>query len=333
MQINDTGIFGFDVSIYQDDNQTPAQINFVKMKDYGASFVVIKTGQWYYSDEDFMYNWTAAKAAGIPRSSYWFGDFRDSGKAQAQRYWNLLKNDIGEGPHFIDYEGGSWTDWRQLYDFIVEFQKLSNLPNEKIGIYTAYYYWREHCPTEPASLAWFGKYPLWLAWYTDDPTNVQVPAPWISPLLWQSGTPAIGLAAGVESREIDYNVFNGDDARFIQVFGTGSNPNPPPTGEIMKIGTVTTKVLNIREGPGTNFPVIGELYYGDKVIGELDLATNWLNFSKIIRVNGTQVNMNGWSSAQYMSLVEYVPPTTPTLRYTIKVMSDGSLVINDKPYV
>jgi hypothetical protein len=36
MIFNDTNIYGFDISLYQDNNATPAGVDFAKMKASGA---------------------------------------------------------------------------------------------------------------------------------------------------------------------------------------------------------------------------------------------------------------------------------------------------------
>lgn len=227
MDFQNNGIFGFDVAFYEDAPDTPQGIDFVKMKNYGASFVGIKVGQDYYSDPTFSTNWTNAKLAGLPRLGYWFGDYDSSGQSQALKFWNLIKNDLGEGPLFVDYEDRSWTNWNELYNFISEFQSLSGLPNNRIGIYTGGY-WLDHRPTNSTQLNWFSQFPLWLAWYTSNAANVVVPAPWTQCLLWQDGTPSIGLDVGVESREVDHNIFNGDANKFSSIFRA-----VPPTGDTM----------------------------------------------------------------------------------------------------
>lgn len=262
MNFNYQKILGYDVSFYQDDNTTPQKIDFNKMKAYGASFVIVRAGQYKYKDEDFDYNWYESAKAGIPRSSYWFGDKDDTGKAQARKHWSLIRNDVGEGPHFIDYEGGSWTDWNQLFNFISEFQQLSGSPNSKIGIYTGYYYWLKYSPANLSIRDWFKKYNLWLAWYSEDPAYVKVPHPWTDEnlLLWQQGTPKIGIAAGAESKEIDLDLFNGDSDRFKFYWGT--NPTEPPTGEDMVLYFADLKsglTSNVRSSAGLSAPVTKQL--------------------------------------------------------------------------
>lgn len=217
MNFNDQGIYGFDLSLYQDNNRTTQQVDFRKMRDYGADFVVIKAGQWYYADPDFTYNWRESKGV-LPRSAYWFCDTRSRGKMQAQLFWKLVKDDQPEGFLASDYETGSWTNWRELYNFLSELQQLSGYPSDRLPIYTGYPYWTANSPRTDGQLEWFAQFPLWLAWYTDKPSEVKVPRPWKEVFLWQDGTPPIGREAGVESIEIDHNKFNGDREKFNRYF-------------------------------------------------------------------------------------------------------------------
>lgn len=240
MKFDYKGIFGFDISRWQDDVTTPTKKNdFNKMKSYGASFCISKAGQYNFQDRDFTYNFAETRKAGLARASYWFCDFRSRGKEQAQAYWNfLLKNGYDGEICFADYEAGAWSDWNELYNFIFEFQRISQLPNHKIGIYTGYYFWLENMPKTELERSYFKEFPLWLAYYTNDVSFVKVPKPWVESelILWQAGTPAIGREVGVESREIDYNEFQGDTERFLKYFGSIIVTPPPfetPTSELI----------------------------------------------------------------------------------------------------
>ena len=209
-------------------------VNFVTMVLAGARGVIVKAGQGSGADPRFADNWQRAKIAGIPRGSYWFYDSRVDPRSQAANWWNLVKNDKGELMHFADYEeryGGAWGGWRNLKIFLQEFMRLSGLPASKIGIYTGYYYWIAHSPTNLTELNWFGQFSLWLAWYTSDPSIVRIPRPWTSLILWQFGTPAVGQAYGAESIEIDQNWFNGDEQAYKARFGLPAGNEPPDVVE------------------------------------------------------------------------------------------------------
>lgn len=197
-------------------------INFEQMKKK-ASACIIKVGQRNYSDPAFEISWKNAKQAGIPRGSYWFCDKFEKPKNQALMYWSLIKNDIPEGIVAVDFETGSWTDLNSLYVFINDLQQASGLPNEKIVIYTNYYFFME--AIQNANRDWFGKFPLWIASYTSNPENVRIPSMWKESLLWQYGTP-VGEDAGVHSREIDGNYFNGNKEKFEKYFGKSSDSIP-----------------------------------------------------------------------------------------------------------
>lgn len=197
-------------------------IDFVQMKKK-ASACIIKAGQRNYSDPAFEISWRNAKTAGIPRGAYWFCDKFDTPRNQAVLYWNLLRKDIPEGIIAVDFETGSWNDLNNLYVFMSELQQISGLPNEKIVLYTNYYYFME--ATQNAKRDWFGKFPLWVASYTASPEHVKIPSSWREALLWQYGTP-VGEDAGVHSREIDGNYFNGNREKFENYFGKASSPVP-----------------------------------------------------------------------------------------------------------
>lgn len=332
MIFTDKGLFGFDVSFYQDNNETPTRIDFVKMRNYGVSFVNIKAGQLTYSDEDWKYNWEESRKAGLNRGSYWFCDKYDTGVAQARKYWELLKGDVGEGIHFADYEGGSWTDWNQLYNFLSEFQQKSGLPDERIGIYTGYYYWVKYSPLLTSKLNWFSKYPLWLAWYTSNINDVQIPKPWKECLMWQSGTPAIGFQVGVESREIDYNLFNGDLEKLKKYYGSVVIAEPP-TGEIMVLYQADLKTgitSNVRLGPGTGYSIVKQLTgpLTVDIIGEKSVANGYTWYQINSPVEGYIALTSSYSA---LRPVNTVPSTKPVITVTLEAEGYPTKVITWEP--
>jgi GH25 family lysozyme M1 (1,4-beta-N-acetylmuramidase) len=289
-------------------------VDFQKMKSNGvASAVVIRAGQDTYLDSEFRTNWENAKKALIPRASYWFCDKDSTPQSQARLYWNTLKPDMGEGFLAGDIEYGSWDDWNSYYIFFNELQQLSGLPNEKIVLYSNYYFWLEHVRTATSSQRrWFSKFPFWLASYIDPiySSKVLCPPEWTSPTVWQWGTPAIGLENGAWSKEIDANLWNGGIGSFNKMFGnipTPPTPEEPPVVvtptpiTINKIGMVATDVLNIRSGAGINYSIINTLNRGDKVFGELN-SEDWFHFEKIERANGTIEYLNAWCSGNYKYL-------------------------------
>ncbi len=325
MNFDNQGIKGYDVSHHNDDNYTPQGIDFNKMKSNGANFVIIKAGQFYRLDTDFVYNWRSSKEAGIPRSAYWFGDYYADPKMEALAFWNAIKNDPAEGMYFIDYEYYGWEDWHKLYDFLFEFKRLSGLPSKKIGLYSGYYYWMEHRPSTITSQQWFAQFPLWLPWYSEE-SVVKVPPPWAECLIWQYGTPVEGLEAGVESLEIDGNIFNGGADKFLEYLG--GTVTLPPTGETMatyKVKTTATPHIQIRETPnGTD---IGDMF-PDEVF-DVDGASNdstgrsWLHSIKVGKV--------GYVASWLCDLVSgTIPPPTVGLPSTLWIGETRETVVEYK---
>jgi len=314
-----SGYDGYDVSYYQDIDTTPQKIDFRKMKDSGASFVVIRAGQDTYTDQDFKDNWKNAKGI-LPRSAYWFGDKDSSGKSQALRFWNLVKDDQPEGLLFVDFENGSWTDWRQLYDFIAELQRLSGYPNEKLGIYTGYYFWMKYGPQTFAERAWFGKFMLWLAWYTADSSIPIVPPPWKECLIWQDRIDTNGLEVGVESKEIDHDKFNGDAEKFEQFMG---GIPIPPEGEYMILYYADLKTgytSNVRSGPGLSSAIVSSLL-GPTTIAIIGEKTTMDNY------DWYQLDNQGWIAltTSYTNFRKADSTSVPTTMEVTLKLPDGTV--------
>lgn len=209
---------GADISFYQDNDNTPQQINFDKMVEQGADFVIVRAGQNAWIDSDFSYNWSKAKQAGLPRGSYWFYDSRYDPIKQAELFASLFISDKPELRLWLDLEdnyNGLYKGYIYWKKFLIRLREL--LPLVKIGIYTGYYYISGKIPASEHSF--FKQFPLWLAWYTNNPANVLVPIPWTNAEFWQWGIPSWGLAWGCESVEIDMNRYNGSKSQLLSAFG------------------------------------------------------------------------------------------------------------------
>lgn len=300
-------LIGPDVSFYQDVDSTPQGINFVKMAQ-SAGYVIIRSGQNVWVDSDFRTNWNNAKAAGLPRGSYWFYDSRAEPKAQADLWFSTFDGDLGELPLFADFEeayGGLYSGWKHWKTFLERIK--SRVGNHEIGIYTAYYYWVRNAPSasaNPADLEYFHQYPLWIANY--GVTSPLVPKPWNTTewTFWQFTDSGDGALYGVESSRIDLNYFNGDLAAFRQRFKLGDMPPPPPPGPVWY--KVTASALNVRSGPGTTFGVVG-LLQRDEVVKGLATSADGA-WAQILRESD---NLTGWSSKQYLALTSAPTPPPP----------------------
>jgi len=327
-------IIGPDVSFYQDSPSTPQGINFVKMRQV-SNFVIIRAGQNLWPDSDFDYNWREAKAADLPRGSYWFYDSRVDPETQADLWYQQFNGDLGELPLFADLEESyngqykGWQNWRKFLERI-----KSRVGNKEIGIYTAYYYWIQNAPnpsTNTADLEYFHQYPLWIANY--DVEVPLVPKPWNANewLFWQFTPNGDGFAFGVESNSIDLNYFNGDGKAFTERFNLSKPEDPPPPPPPPPPGAgiryrVTAGALNLREGPGTSFNRIAYVRR-DQIVEELNANADrsWLE------VRRESDGLTGWCSAKYLELVEGTPEPPPAEPGTMYRVTAGALNVREGP--
>jgi hypothetical protein len=348
MLFEDKGIFGPDLSFYQADPNKRQFVDYHKMKAWrnekgeGISFVIIKASQRQYHDPAFAVNRAAAREAGIPRAFYHFLDYRADGKAQAQFFWNLIKDDPGEGPLIVDFEDGSGFWEHRLEDFIVELQRLSKYAADRIWIYTGYYYWLEMGPQTAADQSWFSQYRVWIAAYTDKPDYVKVPRPWITSTMWQRGVTIVyGPDLGVLSLELDWNSFNGDREAFNRYWITGYVPEPipvpepeePTQGEHMKYQVIWNYGVARRKAPHTGTAAVNTftgLTYGylqevdviEENIPDANDPTNtskrWVKFVDGLYGASSYPNSAGVSTTRMVKLTEPTPiPTRPAFRFKV----------------
>jgi len=316
---------GPDVSFYQDEPTTPEQIDFVKMKQ-AADYVIVRAGQNLWPDSDFKYNWAEAKKARLPRGTYWFYDSRAAPAKQAELWVDLMEGDFGELPLFADFEeayGGIYKGWQNWYNFLERLKEL--VDQKEIGIYTAYYYWRDNAPsatTEKDKLEYFHQYPLWIANY--GVSNPTVPQPWGANgwLFWQYTENGNGKTYGVESQSVDLNYFNGDAEAFRQRFNLGDSGGTPPGDG----GDGVTKYrveLGVRESPSLDANLVGTLQ-PNEIVEQLDATANdsWI---QIKRADGT----TGWIPMNYLIVEEEIPPETGVEWY--KVTATSGLIVRDGP--
>jgi GH25 family lysozyme M1 (1,4-beta-N-acetylmuramidase) len=309
----DGNIIGPDVSFYQDDNSTPQEIDFNKMKSK-SSFVIIRAGQNYWIDPDFNHNWYMAKRAGLPRGSYWFYDSRVPAEAQAEIFASLFRLDRPELELWIDLEetyNGTYSSYTQWERFLERLKIL--VPGAKIGVYTGYGYFVGKLPI--SRFEYWKQYPLWLASYNSI-SLVRVPMPWKDDDVkyWQWGTPTWGADFGVESKEIDMNLYNGFRESFNQRYNLSTVP-PVPIGDVnmdnitLTADLKTSLVCNVREAADTSSPLVGTITGPATIKGIGEKATN--DGFEWIQIISPKVGFVALTS-QFQNIV-YTPPTTETV--------------------
>lgn len=235
-----------DVSFWQ------GEINYDVMKTKTQA-IIIRAGQNQWTDEQFERNYSEAKRAGLLVGVYWFYDDRVSPGKQAEILISLLRNKTLELEVFIDWENSYGGAFGGLSNVVAMMQAVerARLDVKDVGIYTGYYWFRSNSnPVANVSqYAYLRSKPLWEAWYTTNPANVLIPAPWTSLTHWQFGTPAV--AWGQQSIEIDMNYFNGTQQEFYTRYGIGE---PPPMADYVELKSNTSVGRSIRQQ--TAYPTV-----------------------------------------------------------------------------
>lgn len=274
-----------DVSFYQ------GTIDWNKMGD--AAIIRILQNTWI--DTQFARNYAEAKARNVRRGIYLFYDDRASPDVQADLLIGLLKDDHPEMEVFVDWEKSYGGNFGGLANVVRCMKRIeAGLPGVKVGIYTGYYWFKDHSnsTTNAAEYEYLKDKALWLAWYTSNPAYVLIPAPWNKVTHWQYGTPAIGSQYGVETIEIDMNYFNGTPSEFQTKYG---GTTPPPDGEIHTTPYPNTEFHQIyRYGTRISTVVIGGGYkwhvtkFGLKTVSQ---AAG--EFGALIATNGGDYSIYG----------------------------------------
>ena len=228
-------ITGFDVSSWQDNNNTAPQIDWVKAGQHDAKFCYIRAAYSTVIDEDFRYNWGNSKGNIPYRGAYQFYDYRYPADKQANKFIEIMAGDWGELPPVIDVEQPiaynkvtkkyEPVDFPPPNDYQTAVKNWLAIVEKACGrkpvIYTGQNiirYGLRVLPNSPLT-----KYPLWIASYQTPPVKPYY-APWTDWVFWQWGTPVVGIQMGMESKELDSNYFNGDEPALRRFAGLDALP-------------------------------------------------------------------------------------------------------------
>lgn len=234
--IGDSRNFGVDVSVYQ------GLIDFILLAAYASvpvEYMMIRMGQsWGYQDTNFVYNWTYAKQAGIPRMAYHVihpGQSVDIQVAKVMNIWNTVGNDFGEGPLWIDLELSHDQSPRVISTKTWEMiQKLRDQMSHDVAVYSADWFLSAYC--EPQN--WWSEVWWWLAHYLHPSVGREHIGPPARPAhippskvaFHQTSSYGNGKLLGVESLRLDFNRYMLAAILPLRKFLT--LPAPPPTGEL-----------------------------------------------------------------------------------------------------
>ena len=133
-------IKGIDVSHWQ------GSIDWGKVKATGISFAIIKAGgsdDGFYTDSKWEANYKGAKASGIAVGAYYFVGPKcvnaAAGKADAERFIQLLKGKQLEYPVFMDNEAQPVSAKAGITEATIAFCETMEAAGYYVGIYGSAY--------------------------------------------------------------------------------------------------------------------------------------------------------------------------------------------------
>lgn len=270
--------FGVDISRYQ------LTVDPVVLKAKGVQFVMIRAMVGTVPDQLFLQHRDTMRAAGIPFGVYLYyreGPGVASPESQAQALFDFLEmtGDFGDLPPALDVEE---INNPTLTESKVKkcLEKMHALFGRLPFVYTRATVW----DPKIGNVAWAAVYPLWVAhypwefWQGDDHLDLvkalppeiypSLPKPWKNAgagwYIWQIIGKAPAAEFGVSGNYLDLDFGSNQLAPMLPP--PVPPTDPPPTGVFMAKFYVRTDLQNtyiqIRTGPGVNFPDVGDLPEG-----------------------------------------------------------------------
>jgi len=220
------------------------------MKAAGASIVYIKATQGTFTDNDFEKNWAGAKEAGLMRGAYHYSEYWNSAFKQATHFFTTIEDDPGELPPALDYERHRYHELpsqlnseKWIDSFVTNWVAITDIP---LIFYTNPSMIKYNLPQPTPK--WLLEHDLWIAHYTIAETPLF--APWSEWVFWQYTYRGNGLLFGVESKQIDMNLFNGTIAElklYSMATMQGATPEPDPEPEECECCKAMKQIIEIAE--------------------------------------------------------------------------------------
>ncbi|MDY0018914.1 MAG: GH25 family lysozyme [Anaerolineae bacterium] len=260
---------GIDVSRWQ------GEIDWTKVAAAGYRFAVIRaTVGDQYTDPRFYVNWGRAKDAGLLLSAYHVLKPGTTPESQLAYFMGVVGERKADFPLVLDIEVADGLSSQKVTDSVrTSLQRLTELEGRKPIVYSARWFWSAN--VRPS--AEWAAYDLWVANYgVSEPTLFDS---WKTWRFWQYSEK--GKVPGVQSTSTDLNWFAGsyDDLLAYSGQALQPEPEPQPQPQVGLRAKVTISKLNVRSGPGMNYPDIGDLHAGD-VVTVLSLGGKdvWVEF-------------------------------------------------------
>lgn len=194
-------------------------------------------------------------------------DWRKNAANFASRF-NALAGGLNLGA-WADLEESGGLKKSELESWLYKFwNEVEQKIGKVVGCYTSAGFLNTALPLT----SWLKTKPLWVASWTNGATPL-IPQEWAvagrTYKKWQWKVYKPGSDYGVQSAGIDLDRYNGTRAQFNAEYGVVPAEPPTPPPPVPGDGGLQLKVLvsalNVRSGPGTNYPVVGSLAEGDVV--------------------------------------------------------------------
>lgn len=263
-------------------------VDFKKVKEDGYEFVIIRAGFGQSGvDRNFVKNIKGAIKNGLKVGVYWFL----YAKTKEQLNNNIKMADATLRNYKDNLTMGVWCDWE--YDSDRYYPKLNNTERTnwvktfidgmnargyECGLYANPDYIENKFNYKVANKPSLYKYPLWLAWYTDEDKIKKY-----NPIMWQKTSK--GSVRGVKGLvDIDYYYGN-------------TTANTGVTECEKGIVNTNNSNLNVRNGCSTKDSIVGKFKKGTVVDILARPNATWL-FVSGVGIDGKKVS--GYVSKKYI---------------------------------
>lgn len=236
MKLNNTIIVkGTDISKWQ------GAVDFVKMKQIGIEFVIIRAGYGETEDKMFTAYINAALMAGLAVGVYWFIYASDNtgAKKNADKFEQIVR------PYKDKITCGAWADWEydsdkrvgaltvaQRSNIVDKFCQIMATYGHEVGIYANKDYINNKFTAELIA-----KYPLWYAQYNTQMDAAAYKGKNRKPYIWQYCSKGVGKDYGTSSEyiDLDYAYFEITGKSVTDNISIEHNPFVEPVSNV-KIG-------------------------------------------------------------------------------------------------
>ena len=277
---------------------------------------------------NFQQNRDNAKQNGLLWGVYdWlYRDANVNTTTQTNAWWKQVQSDYPPLGVYIDFE---WTKYNGVEsnptsaDLKLALGKFKVLSGKNAGIYSAKGYTDQYLTVETA----WNNYSWWVASYS----GLYMPQGISNYEFHQFSSYLDGKKLGINTLEGDGNYFVGTVQELYNKYGTPT-PTEPPTGET-KMYYKATGNINIRQGPGTSYPIVtsGETYVhtGDIIETEAPIG-GFVRILKLYRNNvAMQVAPSAYCGTAYLTSTTYTPP--PVSSASSSVSASASMSISPSP--